>query len=388
MGRIYLILSFFVVLLVGCSKEEILIPEEPEEPIECIGKDPKLDYSRPSVFNSSHLFHNGYPNEQPWGWPLDLAILDYDRDGLLDAITSNSDYTYSFNNPDQFRRDLLFLKGDCDGNLTVDTEFNSEGWKGAVHARKSIIGDFNNDGFPDPVFIGHGTDNANALIHGEYPIILMSTPTGYEYKTYPSIEGFWHGGASGDIDNDGDLDILLPPSTVMINNGGEFSEGSLTFEVTDQAGALEIIDLDGDGVLEIIYGSSDFSSQNDSWVGNVNGKIATFPVPDNYGIVVDLDFIDINYDGRYEIIVNRVGDPSGEPGNYRGWYLQVLEYTGSSLNDITSVVIEANYNPNSEWVEWFNVSDLDNDGELDLYSNTDYINLRWELVDGFLYRRL
>lgn len=385
MGRIYLTLSIIAFTLIGCSKDSINLDPIPE-PI-CVGEAVDTDYSRPSVFNTSHLFHTGYPLEQPWGWPLDIAVVDYNRDGILDAVTSNSDYTYSFNNPDQYRRDILFLKGDCDGNLTLDSEYNSQGWKGSVHARKSIIGDFNSDSFPDIVFIGHGTDNSNALVHGEYPIILMSTQSGYEYKTYPTVQGFWHGGASGDLDNDGDLDILLPPSTLMLNTGGDFTETSLPYEVTDQAGALEIIDLDGDGVLEIVYGSSDFSDHNDSWIGNANNKIATIPVPENYGIVVDLDFVDINQDGTYEIIVNRVGDPEGSVGNYRGWYLQILEYTNDGITDITNSVIEQNSNPNSEWIEWFNISDFDNNGTLDLYSNTDYVDLHWELLNGFLYRR-
>ena len=377
-----ILLIFSLIFIVSCSKDKDIIDIKEN----CIAEDPKIDYSRPSVFNTSPLFHYGYPLEQPWGWPMDIAIIDYNRDGFLDAVTSNSDYTHSFNSSEQKRRKILFYKSDCFGNLTLDTEYNSQGWEGLVHARKSIVGDFNQDTYPDIVFVGHGLDNDQASIYGEYPIVLMSTETGYEYKTYPNIEGYWHGGSAGDLDNDGDLDILLPPSTVMVNNNGEFTEGFLNFEVTDQAGALEIIDIDGDGVLEIVYGSSDFADFQESWIGTTAGKIAPFPVPENYGIVVDLDFIDLDEDGVKEIIVNRVGSPDGWVGNYTGWYLQVLKYTNGQLIDITSSAIDQNYDYYDEWIEWFNVSDIDNDGDLDLYTNTDRYDYRWELVDGKLKR--
>lgn len=379
MARILLICS--LILLVGCSKDDdqIIINEN------CIAETPNIDYSRPSVYNTSHFFHNGYPIDS-WGWPMDLVIVDYNRDGYLDAVTSNSDYTHSFNNPDQKRRDILFYKSDCFGNLTPDPNYNSKDWQGLVHSRKSILGDFNQDSHPDIVFIGHGTDNEQANINGEYPIILMSNQTGYEYKTYPSIHGFWHGGASGDLDNDGDLDILLPPSTLMINNNGNFTKSSLPFTVTDQSGAVEIIDINNDGVLEIVYGSSDFNPIQESWIGTMSGKIASFPVPEDFGIVVDLDFIDLDQDGIQEIIVNRAGDPAGLAGNYNGWFIQILKFVNNELIDITESSIENNYKYTGDWIEWFNVSDLDNDGTLNLYSNTDYVDMRWELVDGFLHR--
>ena len=376
----YFILTLLLIT-VGCNKDEEAIDSN-----DCKALAPEVDYSRPSYFNSSRLFHYGYPLDQPWGWPMDIAIIDYNRDGLLDAITSNSDYTASFNNPEQNRREILFYKSDCDGYLTLDTSMNSEGWLGLVHARKSLVADFNNDSFPDVAFIGHGTDNDFAQINGEYPILLMSNPSGYDYVTYPDIVGGWHGGTAGDLDNDGDLDIYLPPSTLMVNNNGQFSKANLPFTVEDQSGASEILDIDGDGTLEIVYGSSDFSSWNDSWIGNMNGKIATFPVPDNYGIVVDLDFIDLDNDGVKEIVVNRVGDPAGTVGNYTGWFIQILKFVNSELIDITDTSIEQNSSAFNEWIEWFNVSDLDNNGTLDLYSNTDYIDVRWELIDGFLYR--
>ena len=377
-----ILLIFSLVFIVSCSKDKDIIDIKEN----CIAEDPKIDYSRPSVFNTSPLFHYGYPLEQPWGWPMDIAIIDYNRDGFLDAVTSNSDYTHSFNSSEQKRRKILFYKSDCFGNLTLDTEYNSQGWEGLVHARKSIVGDFNQDTYPDIVFVGHGLDNDQASVYGEYPIVLMSTETGYEYKTYPNIEGYWHGGAAGDLDNDGDLDVLLPPSTVMVNNNGEFTEGFLNFEVTDQAGAVEIIDIDGDGVLEIVYGSSDFADYQESWIGTTAGKIASFPVPENYGIVVDLDFIDLDENGVKEIIVNRAGSPDGWVGNYTGWYLQVLKYSNGQLIDITSSAIDQNYDYYNEWIEWFNVSDIDKDGDLDLYTNTDRYDYRWELVDGKLKR--
>ena len=105
---------------------------------------------------------------------------------------------------------------------------------GLVDSRKGIYGDYNRDGLPDICIIGGGYDEPP--YPGGSPVILMSNATNSEYKALRNeIEwkGFWHGGTSGDFDNDGDLDIFFiqawhGDALFFINDGGgNFTSGGM-----------------------------------------------------------------------------------------------------------------------------------------------------------------
>ena len=117
---------------------------------------------------------------------------------------------------------VRFYLGNTDGGFTPDLD-NQGRIPGQIAPRKQVYGDFNNDGFPDILLIGHGWDHEPWP--GEYPIVLMSQngPT-YTDVRYTNYVSFYHGGATGDFDNDGDLDAFLVDSggglsVMMINDG-------------------------------------------------------------------------------------------------------------------------------------------------------------------------
>ena len=154
--------------------------------------------------------------------------LDYNKDGFMDFVAFENDYDIEDN------RDLIkFYLGDCEGNLTLD-ELNSNKFEGLVHGRKILLGDYNNDTYPDIFLIGHGWDKPP--FPGEYPVILFSSESGiFTEDRLTEFSGFFHGGASGDYDNDGDLDIIMTTITqgknaftYLKNNGnGLFSEDKI-----------------------------------------------------------------------------------------------------------------------------------------------------------------
>jgi hypothetical protein len=343
--------------------------------------------------------------------PLEAVVVDYNMDGILDLIHTNSDYAASFAGISK-RNKIHFYKGLCNGNLELDNTL-SNNFNGLEHGRKGLVGDFNKDGFPDIFFIGHGIDVSP--YPGEYPILLTNQDgTGFQETRFENLIGFWHGASSGDVDNDGDIDIVLisqGKTYIMKNNNGFFDiiqddindDSRSIFEYPkesivprlSQVYTSELFDIDRDGFLDLIVSGHDWDgSFGKSYVLFGNGEsflrdIKTLPSVLGYGICVDIDFYDINNDGDIEIILNRTGDPENGAGFYTGWKVQILELTNGEYVDSTDKFMDVSYGSSGNWMNWLHIGDLNNDGliklfndELAVSNNSDKFYRRWELIDG------
>ena len=311
--------------------------------------------------------------------------LDYNKDGFLDMISYQNDYQVNNN-----RQPIYFYLGDCQGNLTID-EVNSNRFDGLIHGRKILLGDFNNDSYPDVFLIGHGWDYEP--FPGEYPVILFSSPSGEfsESRLY-DFSAFHHGGASGDWDNDGDLDIILTTSgnpndahsfMHLVNDGtGTFSInndlGDFTNNKTNNFQNCEIYDLDKDGFLDVLFmcrteNLSSSNSNNKSDLGTIilygngndfEGEIKDIPNVEGWEQVYDAEFIDINGNGTEEIILNRIS-----MNNATEWYIQIIELIDGEYVDNTQNLIDIYTGTGSTWNVYLEVRDIDNDGVIELINN-------------------
>ena len=193
----------------------------------------------------------------------DQAIwLDYDRDGLLDLYVSNE--FVSENRPPRGNR--LFHN---DGNGSFSDQTAAAGLDVPLgtddggSAGGMAAGDFNNDGWPDLYLGVNRQPNRLFLNDGQGRFRDATTSEiGDEGEAF-SI-------AVGDIDNEGDLDILQPAgasddegfrSKMLLNlGGGEFLDvleaaGLDTLNNSNVGGTL-FADFDNDGDLDLVVGTS------------------------------------------------------------------------------------------------------------------------------------
>ncbi|MBT4293442.1 MAG: VCBS repeat-containing protein [Cryomorphaceae bacterium] len=366
-----------------------------------------------------------------WGgesgeYGLNVISVDYNNDGYKDIIGYYNDYSNFIDYPEDYygyerKQPIRFYKGSCGGSFEVDTE-NDNKYLGLVHGRKILLGDFNDDGFVDLFFVGHGYDKPP--YNGEFNKVLVSDGNGSFLETeFTDYVSFYHGGTTGDYDNDGDLDVFLidlgrGKSLLMTNNNGTFdlSTSKVDQDLMIGQANTEMYDFNNDGFLDIIIGGQDWTwnqNPNCEWwdcltynntpliiYGDgqdfVNNEYVRLPESsiNGQGIPTHFEIFDIDNNGDVEIIVIRTGDDTNEerglPWNetnfYRGWSIQIIENLGGEYVDNTEKYIDI-YFGNQNWIRWTDIKDYDNDGIIEMVnSENPYRNpenyLEWEIIGG------
>lgn len=383
---LFIPLLFFV----SCTTDDI-----PEFLIE----EPTIDvvYSYTTIPNSLNSVENRLPylfNQNAWDdfYPEDLAILDYNNDGNLDVVHSASDNQNSILG-NRVRRNFKFYLGDGNGNLIEDIT-NKNKFEGLIHSRKSIVGDWNNDGWMDIFFAGTGPDSQQPnYIPNEHPIMLINDTKGSFNKlilnnSFGTNEGYYHSVTSSDIDNDGISEILLiePKSDLLEqsriiefegNTGGDWGIGlkitPIDIEREDILNKFtsESIDLDGNGTIELLLGGE--QSYKGSFVYDLTTKTKRY-IPHKKDLLIDAIFFDIDNDGDLDIIA------STNTMYYEGM-VEIFRNDIDSFTDVTDEFIDINYdyqNHNQQWIHWLYLGDFNGDGIIELHTSDskDYDNIK------------
>ena len=212
-----------------------------------------------------------------------VGWFDYDSDGDLDILFA-SDLTLIFEN---FATTFVRIDPPLPGLNFGDLD----------------LADFNNDGLID--ILWHGFENSTSWVSNLY----QNNGDGTFTDVSPPFSSVSNGSvASGDYDNDGDLDIFLMGdagtfvSEIYRNDGASFTninpgltgltEGDATWGDYDNDGDLDILvsGYDGVDIITVIFrndGFDVFSEVDEALIGTQNGSVA-FGDYDNDG---DLDIV-------------------------------------------------------------------------------------------------
>ena len=382
---------------------------------------------------------------------------DFNNDNKLDYFASSWTFTpdNKFGNE---KSQFIFISDYFSSNINqTKTVLQSEyiNW-----ASPTSIADFDNNGFLDILVLhnnrhNNSSNNSNNVggqnqnISSGQPVIVFFEQDGqYREVAFGPNNIDTHQSTSGDIDGDGDIDIIMfpwyvqneisPSPKILLNEGGgsfetiellsDYESFIQQFPFNWNVLSFNLFDLNGDGNMDIVGGTNlndisenkefervwEYRDENTKGFHN-NAKPwiiwGTDDLQFSSANIILLDkiehryksallgsgFSDFDSDGDIDIIlISTVADGEIYYGNYE---LTLFENKGDKVfEDVTSEKIDFYYNLDaSKFGEFYSIAmiDKDEDGDYDIvpYSagnmfGEDYItDLYWENTGGQFVRR-
>ena len=319
-----------------------------------------------------------------------VAYADFNEDGHVDVFYAPSHGGQRDPIPAE-----LYLN-DGTGCFTLDTSVRGANPPGRLAPRKALPGDFNGDGRMDVFVLDHGYDAPP--FPGAAPYVILSSANGYTLGSgLETFVGFQHGGASADIDVDGDIDIFVTHSNsvdgpfFLINDGnGSFTINTDRIEGLAEGGlyTAELVDVDGDDFLDLVAAGHEYDSRGghfptqilwgDSTGVYTTARATILPRVDGRGTVVDIDVSDTDGDGDKDIVIDRTSDDSTDE-SYSGYFIQLVEQVGPRrFEDRTAQLLHQNEDEEANWIVWVRMCDCDADGDVDIVVDDAARNLIWK----------
>ncbi len=259
---------------------------------------------------------------------LTISLADINNDGLIDI-------TFAGENTNGFKDIQLYLNESNQDNLyfsdlTSLIPFDESSTTVPVYI------DIDKDGDKDlflSVFKGHLKYFQNLLIETGNLNFIESSDSIFQKD---SIIYGDRGISFGDLDEDGDLDMVIASKKgLRILNNFQIETGKLKFEQylnlipEDSAGIMPyLLDIDNDGDLDIIY--KRYKGETDVFINNLESKVIFSFNRQNLGLQSKtwlgeeqshggLTWADVNKDGLIDIflpVITHSGDPIGKHGLY------------------------------------------------------------------------
>jgi hypothetical protein len=264
-------------------------------------------------------------------------------------------------------------------NLFTEYQINKSNFeiqKGLTQIRKLSLADLNKDGSDEIVCFSSGYDKP------PFPgdSIQIFYPKDKTYKYLSEDIGYFHTGATGDINNDGLIDILAysgGSAVIRMHATCYLNKGNNQFELKndifksirigfDNFYTMELFDMNNDGWLDILLGGGDGFSilYNNKGIfdNRVDLKIGSNET------TLDIGFLDLNKDGKMDLILNSTFS------NYNGYKLSAfIQMDNSNFSNNTNEYFdEFENNSNGTWIKWLRFFDYDKDGDVDIVGDGLY----------------
>lgn len=305
----------------------------------------------------------------------EVELADFDRDGHLDVVFIAEDDGHH----------ELYL-GNGDGTFSDVS--------GRLPVRRSVANDVeaadvNDDGYTDLVVSNTGSPNSDA---GEEPSDWKAVRQNFLWLGDPERPGHFVDATAnrlpaasdasqdaklGDLDSDGDLDIVVgnevPPNRLLVNTGGgTFVDrtGRLDLPVPLETREVVLFDADGDTDLDVVF--ANLTSNNGPWVKDpqarllINDGAGRFTdetarrLPTNTFSSYDAGHVDFDGDGDSDLLLCAVQIPGFHP-------LRVRAYRNDGIGHFTDVTGEV-IPPETVGRGWdVEVGDVNGDGALDVF---------------------
>ena len=217
------------------------------------------------------------------------------------------------------------------------------------------FGDMNGDGNLDLVLGNNGTNDQNEVhINNGSGGLATSVNVGPGTDETVTI-------ALGDLDGDGDLDVVVGNQGAGTQNVAYFNDGNATpgFATSvnfgpgnDRTQEIKLGDMDGDGDLDLVVGNA-AGEQNVVYFNDGTGPPPAFGVSSNFGTAGNSYGIgvgDFDNNGTLDIAVGNRGGQN---------VVHLNDGTGTFVADV-------NFGTGTENTEDLAVGDMDGDGDLDI----------------------
>ena len=277
-----------------------------------------------------------------------MALGDVDGDGDLDLVVGNRGSTNSKPNS--------VWTNDGRGVFT-DT-----GQKlGSADSDSIVLGDIDGDGDLD-LISGNANGQANRVWVNDGAGIFDDTG-----QVLLVGNGNTQDIALGDVDNDGDLDLVTgngsEANRVWINSGRMPNRGFIDatnlalLTVNSNTRDIALGDIDADGDLDLIVASGDsFLGKSDRvWSNDGSGVFTDTGQALRNNDARSIELGDIDGDGDLDLVVGNRGSTNAEPNSV--W-----------INDGSGVFTDTGQALGSSLSESITLGDIDGDGDLDLIS--------------------
>ena len=296
--------------------------------------------------------------------PSDLLVDDFNNDGFNDIFFSYMTY------PENSKVQFTMMLYDDNSKSMVDKSSLIQNNIGQAFARKTVSADFNSDGIKDFVSASHPELPSKEF---SYLDIVISNGNGWEQITlskqsrFTSVyedSGYYHGVDVGDVDNDGDIDIVVamwhnPEKGVSLwrNDGqGNFSEENKIIKLEigadldkeNSSFVVDLLDFNSDGCLDLVYSWGPTLIKTGNCDGTFGPEFLEFEVGGHGGALA----YDLDNDNDNDLIFRK--ETNGE--------VSISIYENSGDNTFTFT----NNFPAQGIGEPIDLKDINNDGKLDI----------------------